>query len=74
MSQPTMTPEDFRQAQHKLGLSDMQLAAMLGCDPVHVRRMKVRDSELGSHRPVRPHHARLLQAYLDGYRPSDWPA
>jgi len=74
MSHLTFTSEELRQAQQDLGLSDSQLAAMLGCDEQHVRRMKVRDQNAGSWRPVKPWHARLLRAYLDGYRPADWPA
>lgn len=71
---PTFTAEEFRQAQQQLGLSDVQLALMLGCDDQHIRRMKVRDAAASSFRPVKPWHARLLRAYLDGYRPDDWPA
>lgn len=69
-----MTADDFREAQHTLGLSDFQLAELLGCQPTQVRRMKVRDPALPSHRPVSETTARLLRAYLDGYRPADWPA
>jgi hypothetical protein len=73
MSQPSFTAKQFRQAQDRLRLSDSKLALMLGCTDVQVRRMKVEDESLGSHRPVSPVTARLLQAYLDGYRPKDWP-
>ncbi len=74
MSAPSFTPDEFRQAQHQLGLSDKQLAAMLGIAYAdHVRRMKVAEGK-SSHRNVTPTVARLLQAYLDGYRPADWPA
>lgn len=72
--QPTFTPREFRQAQDTLGLSDAELAQVLGCQPVQIRRMKVADVTLPSHRPVSPATARLLKAYLDGYRPADWPA
>lgn len=70
---PVFSPDDFREAQHQLGLSDAELAPLLGCSAVQLRRMKVDDPSLPSHRPVQPVTARLLQAYLDGYRPPDWP-
>lgn len=73
--QPTMTADEFREAQHKLGLSDKQLAAVLGfANAVQVRRLKVRQADLASARPVSATVARLMRAYLDGYRPADWPA
>lgn len=72
--QPTMTPDEFREAQHQLGLSDADLAHMLGIkDEQHIRRLKA-PAGTGHHRTVQGHHARLLRAYLDGYRPTDWPA
>lgn len=71
---PTFTPDEFRQAQHALGLSDAQMAAMLGMENAdNVRRFKVTKHGAPSHRAVKPWTARLLQAYLDGYRPPDWP-
>lgn len=71
--EPTFTAEQLREAQQQLGLSDSELAPLLGCTEVQLRRMKVENPALPSHRPVRPVTARLLQAYLDGYRPRDWP-
>lgn len=72
--QPTMTPDEFREAQRELGLTDAELAAMLGMEnPQHLRRYKVRKPDAGSARPIKPWTARLLRAYLDGYRPADWP-
>lgn len=71
---PQMTAQDVRDAQERLGLSDAQLARMLGMnDSVHVRRLKVLDTSKSSHRKVSPAMARLIRCYLDGYRPSDWP-
>lgn len=71
--QPTFSPEQFRQAQHTLGLSDAQLAPMLGISEQHVRRLKTRP-DANQHRTVNDTLARLLDAYLAGYRPDDWPA
>lgn len=67
-----MTPQQFKAARHRLGLSVNQMAAMLGVDPVQVRRMAITEDK-GSHRPVMPTTERLLQAWLAGYRPRDWP-
>jgi ribosome-binding protein aMBF1 (putative translation factor) len=67
-----MTPTAFRQARLKLGLSVAQMAAMIGCKPLLIRRMEMR-RDAASARPVSPMAARLVAIYLDGYRPPDWP-
>jgi hypothetical protein len=75
MAQPTMTPEEFKQAQRALGLTDAQMSAMLGMEnPDNLRRFKVMKPDANSARVVKPWHVRLLKAYLAGYRPDDWPA
>lgn len=68
-----MTPDELKEVRRKLGLSVSQLADMLGVSHQHARRMAV-DPGKGSHRPINETARRLLQAYLDGYRPPDWPA
>lgn len=74
MTQPTMTPDQFRGAQRTLGLSDAAMALVLGItNPQHIRRLKA-PKDAGHFREMQPWHVRLLSAYLDGYRPSDWPA
>ncbi|MEM7303883.1 MAG: hypothetical protein AAF468_22645 [Pseudomonadota bacterium] len=73
MKQSFLSPSEFREAQDQLGLSDAQLARVLGyTDAVHVRRHKVSDTTRNSYRRVSAQTARLIQAYLDGYRPDDW--
>lgn len=73
--EPTLSPEQFREAQHQLGLSDSELAAVLGYgSPAHVRRHKVHDTRLPSYRAPNAQVVRLIRAYLEGYRPADWPA
>ena len=67
-----MTPEQLKEARLKLGLSVTQLADMLGVSHQHARRMTIAPDK-GAHRPINPTVERLLQAYLDGYRPADWP-
>jgi transcriptional regulator with XRE-family HTH domain len=68
-----MTPTEFRHARRELGLSVRQFAEMLGVEPEAVRRMEIQFGE-GGHRPIRGSIERLIRAYLDGYRPPDWPA
>ena len=70
---PTFTPDEIKQAQRKLGLSDIVFAPMLGCSVVQLRRLKVKKPGAASARTITPATARLLRAYLDGYRPDDWP-
>ena len=67
-----MTHTKFKQNRKALGLSVKQTALVLGCSPVHVRRMET-DPSVVSSRPVNPQAERLVIAYLEGYRPKDWP-
>lgn len=62
-----MTPADFRQARKSLGLTQGQLAKLMGVDIRTVQKWE------GGERGIDPPAVRLLRAYLDGYRPEDWP-
>jgi len=62
----------FRAARRQLGLTQTQLARVLDTDPQSVRRIEMDPSRSTSRTPA-PRMIRLMQAYLDGYRPSDWP-
>jgi DNA-binding transcriptional regulator YiaG len=66
-----MSPDDIKAARHSLGLSLSELAELLGYTGNHAR-VQMDDLETGR-RPLRECQRRLLQAYLEGYRPSDWP-
>ncbi len=62
-----MTPKQIAAARAKLGLSQPQLASVMGLDPLSVSRIE---------RGVKPppvRYVRLLRAYIKGYRPDDWP-
>ena len=72
MVNPLVTPKQLKEARLQLGLSVAQLADMIGVSHQHARRMTV-DPDRGAHRPINATVERLLQAYLDGYRPRDWP-
>lgn len=67
-----MSPEDIRQARHKLGLTQAQMGAMLDTDRQTIRRMEMPETASTARKPA-PRTERLIAAYLDGYRPADWP-
>lgn len=66
-----MTPKEFQQARHRLGLTLEQMGRMLGYQGEHIRQ-QVHDLETGR-RDIREPQRRLMEAYLEGYRPKDWP-
>mgnify|MGYP000958481646 CR=1 FL=1 len=66
-----MTPHQLQQARHKLGLSLVQMAEMLGYEG-EAARSQMHHLETGK-RTIRPAQRRLMEAYLAGYRPADWP-
>ena len=67
-----MTPADIKQARHAMGLSVADLARLLDTDPQTVRRMEQSETASTFRRPA-PRMVRLVQAYMMGYRPPDWP-
>lgn len=67
-----MTPDEFAQARQKLGLRNADLARMLGV--AESRATKTFYDWRHGFYPLDAAKARLLRAYLDGYRPPDWPA
>lgn len=67
-----MTPDELKQARRKLGLTLEQMATMLGYQGVQRRQMAY-DLESGR-KPIREPQRRLVEAYLEGYRPKGWPA
>lgn len=67
-----MTPEQIKEARQSLGLTQAQLAALLDTDPQTVRRMEQRQDASTFRKPA-PRMVRLIQAYLRGDRPDDWP-
>lgn len=65
-----MTPQELKAAKHELGLTCTQMAKMLGYEGEHAGK-QIRHMMAGE-RTIRAAQARLVQAYLDGYRPKDW--
>jgi hypothetical protein len=66
-----MTPAQLHEARRKLGLNLAQMAVMLGYLGKH-GESQVHHLETGR-RLIKPAQRRLIEAYLDGYRPPDWP-
>lgn len=67
-----MTPNELRAARGRLKLSQSQLGKLLGVTEVHIRRMET-PAHRKSNRAIPPYVVRLVNLYLDGYRPNDWP-
>lgn len=63
-----MTPADIRAARLRLSLSPDQAAHLLG----YGAPARIWEIEAGRRVPSES-VLRLLRAYLDGYRPADWP-
>lgn len=62
-----MTPAEIRAARKSLALTQGQLATVM-----RLRAATVSDWERGIYPPDSSNEL-LLRAYLDGYRPADWP-
>ena len=66
-----LTPRDLSNARKHLGLSLAEMARLLGYEGEQARS-QAHHLETGR-RGIRPAQRRLIEAYLDGYRPEDWP-
>ena len=66
-----MTPKQIARARQTLGLTLEQLATLLGYQGTQRRQMQY-DLETGR-REIREPQRRLVEAYIAGYRPVDWP-
>lgn len=67
-----MSPAEVKDARHTLGLSASEMARLLDTDQQTIRRMEQSETANTFRRPA-PRMVRLITAYLDGYRPDDWP-
>ena len=63
-----MTPTELKQARSDLGLTQAQMAPLLG----YGHTMRVSELERGTRQPGQS-VVLLIAAYLRGYRPDDWP-
>lgn len=66
-----MSPADFKDARLRLKLTQVEFGLMLGYKGNRVQQM-VMALESGL-RNVREPQRRLIEAYVLGYRPPDWP-
>jgi hypothetical protein len=66
-----MTPKDLARARERLGLSLFEMATMLGY--LGEQRDQMMHDLTTGRRPIREPQRRLIEAYLSGYRPADWP-
>lgn len=63
-----MTPQEIKDARKALGLTQAQLAQVMGMNGAsYVSRLENGAQQMGGA------SERLLRAYLEGYRPKDWP-
>jgi transcriptional regulator with XRE-family HTH domain len=67
-----MTPKQFRAARLKLGLSRKQLASLIGGAYDNIARFE-RDRSSPSSRIPPAKTVELMKAFLEGYRPENWP-
>jgi DNA-binding transcriptional regulator YiaG len=68
-----VTPQEFKEARRKLGLTLSELAAILNVDSRTIRRWEAEES-VETSRPPNPVAVRVMEWMLDGYRPPQWPA
>ena len=69
-----MTFKELKEARLKLGLTQLQMGAMLDTDGQTVRRMEMNPETANTAREPQRRMVRLYKAYLDGWRPEDWPS
>lgn len=65
-----MTGLSFRNMRQALGLTQTQLARLMGYGG---NRPRDQISKFERSRKVPPRAERLIVAYSEGYRPADWP-
>ncbi len=66
------SPDQIKEARSNLGLTQHQLGKLLDTDGQTIRRMEMAPGASTFRKPA-PRMIRLIQAYLEGYRPADWP-
>jgi hypothetical protein len=67
-----MKPSEVKYARVLLGLTLRELSIMLDTDASTIRKMELSEDSSQYRRPA-PRMVRLIVAYLNGYRPVDWP-
>jgi len=67
-----MSPSNVKETRHRLLLSVSEFATMLDTDASTIRKMELSEGS-SQHRNPAPRMVRLMDAYMRGYRPHDWP-
>ncbi|ADO42418.1 helix-turn-helix domain-containing protein [Ketogulonicigenium vulgare] len=67
-----MTPEEFKEARRKLGLTQSELGAILDTAPQTIRKWEMPDTR-STARGVNPVAARVMAWLMSGWRPPQWP-
>lgn len=68
----SMTPDEFKQARQKLGLTQAELGRILNSADSTIRRWEAKPGT-NMARPPNPVATRVLRWLLAGYRPPEWP-
>lgn len=69
-----MTPDQIKKARLTLGLTVSQFGKMLDISDERAMRKHMAKPNSKSYKPPSARMVRLINAYLAGYRPNDWPA
>ena len=69
-----MRPDEFRAIRRTMGLTQAQLADLLGYANAATVAAFETNPAAKSTRPIPPLLVRLMRAYEAGYRPADWPS
>lgn len=69
-----MTPIEIKQARKSLGLTQAEMGRMLDIQDQNTYRKYEMPVSARQHRVPAARMVRLIRAYLDGFRPEDWPA
>lgn len=67
-----MTPQQFKSARLKLGLTQGQLSVILDTAPQTIRKWEMGEDR-STARSVNPIAARVMAWMLNGYRPPEFP-
>lgn len=68
-----MTPQEFKEARQKLGLTQSQLAQILDTAPQTIRKWEM-SQDRSTARSVNPVAARVMEWMLEGFRPPGFPS
>ncbi|MEE9271804.1 MAG: hypothetical protein V3U57_00820 [Robiginitomaculum sp.] len=69
-----MSGKEVREARLSLGLSLSDMALMLGYKSQKTQNLRTMQNDLeNGSRNTREPQKRLIDAYMSGYKPTDWP-